>query len=172
MTRIIVNTKGEAVSPLKDTSCLELTWHKSFNEVYCHHADYKTPKQEGIDYQHYAKVNVKIRSNYIEKGKVKSSSDKEIIRYLPFKEDEEIMVIPLHSPERLDAICENGWTTLKEGKRGVAKSFPLAIEITLPALDSLQHSFDFDNEKFPFTLFENYFESLKEGDKLETVIYF
>ena len=172
MPLLILNTKGEELDRPQPGSCIEIAWHKSFNEVYCHHADYKTPKQEGIDNKHYAKVNVKIRSNYIEKGKIKSFSDKEILRFLPFKEEEDFIVIPLHSSEILDALCENGWTTLKNGKRGVAKSFPLSMEITLPALDSLQHSFDFDNEKFPHTLFENYFDSLKDGDKLETVIYF
>lgn len=173
MDTISVNTRGESIIPTSYDSCLTITWHKVFNETYCHHALFIIPKHEKqIKETDLAQLTVKMRVNIIDKGQIKSFSDKEITRFLPIKLSDDSIHIPLNSPEILDALCENGWTTMKDGKRGAAKSFPLSLSLSFPNTDKEHHIFATELGKFPFTLFEEHLTNLKDGEKIDTEIYF
>ena len=173
MDTISVNTKGGSVIPSPYDSYLTITWHKTFNEVYCHHALFIIPKQENqIKETDLAQLTVKMRVNMIDKGQIKSFFDKEITRFLPIKLKTDSIHIALNSPEILDALCENGWTTMKDGKRGAAKSYPLSLSLSFPNTDKLHHAFATELGKFPFTLFEEHLTKLKDGEKINTEIYF
>ena len=173
MNTISLNTKGETVIPTPYDSYLSIRWHKVYNEVYCHHAVFIIPLFDNkIQEDDLARLRVKMRINTIDKGQIKSFSDKEITRFLPIKIFTDSIHIPLNSPEILDALCENGWTTMKDGKRGTPKSFPLSLTLSFPNTEELHHSFEIESGKFPYTLFEEHLAKLKEGEKIDTEIYF
>ena len=132
MDSINFNTTGERIGDtLTNSPSLIITWAKAFGDVYCHHASLFIPTfVKSLFTPEIVKVSVRIRLNTIEKGEVKSFSDKTISRFLPVKFENESMLIPLNSTEILECLCENEWTTLKGGKRGAPKSFPLSISVS------------------------------------------
>ena len=80
------------------------------------------------------------------------------------------MLIPLNSTEILECLCENGWTTLKGGKRGAPKSFPLSISVSSEGINTMDYSFLSDKGQFPFTICEGIFDALNDFDKVDTKI--
>lgn len=167
------NIQGEGISVVNtNLPSLCITWAKAFNEIYCHHASLTLPLViNSLFAPEIAKVSVNVRFNTIEKGVVKNFSDKTISRYLPVKFDNQSIIIQLNSTEILDSLCENGWTTLKGGKRGAPKSFPLAISVSLEDTIVSEFPFLYESGKFPFTICETVFNSLNDSEKVETTIY-
>ena len=153
------------------TTKLRIVWGKAFDDVYCHHALLELSAiQSSLFSPEIAKVSVFVRNNMIEKGLVSSFSDSRLTRYLPVIQKSSILSIPLNSPDILDALCENGWTKLKGGERGAPKSFPLSMEIEMESYPRCEINFKYEDGKYPYTLSELYFESLSNGEKVETII--
>ena len=172
MSTVNFNTTGERISDsLTNSPSLNITWGKAFGDVYCHHASLFIPTfVESLFTPEIVKVSVRIRLNTIEKGEVKSFSDKTISRFLPVKFENQSMLIPLNSTEILECLCENGWTTLKGGKRGAPKSFPLSISVSSEGINPMDYSFLSDKGQFPFTICEGVFDALNDSDKVDTKI--
>ena len=176
MRMICYNIKGERIEvPPTATPQLLISWSRAFDEVYCHHALLKIPENliKNISEQ-IAIVSLHFRLNVIEKGEVKSFSDKTLSRFFPFKKEGNDIIIPLNSVEILEGLCENGWTTLKGGKRGAPKSFPLSISVMLEnnrEADGIVFSFMHNEGKFPFTICEYLFKDLSNYQKIDTAIF-
>lgn len=172
MSTVNFNTTGERISDsLTNSPSLNITWGKAFGDVYCHHASLFIPTfVESLFTPEIVKVSVRIRLNTIEKGEVKSFSDKTISRFLRVKFENQSMLIPLNSTEILECLCENGWTTLKGGKRGAPKSFPLSISVSSEGINTMDYSFLSDKGLFPFTICEGVFDALNDSDKVNTKI--
>lgn len=152
---------------------LQLVWGKAFDEIYCHHATLEVAyTASSLFSPELAKVSVLIRSNTIEKGKVSSFSDKKLTRYLPCAANNSSLTIPLNSTEILDALCENGWTKLKTGDRGAPKSFPLSMDVEIESELIQSLKFNHETGKYPYTLCESHFSTLKNGETIETIIDF
>lgn len=174
---IYYNIKGERINlPHSGTPQLLISWSRAFDEVYCHHALLKIPENliKNISEQ-TALVSLFFRLNTIEKGEVKSFSDKKLSRFLPFKKEGNDIIIPLNSVEILEGLCENGWTTLKGGKRGAPKSFPLSLSVMFEkngeSDDRIVFSFMHNEGKFPFTICEYLFKDLSNYQKIDTAIF-
>lgn len=174
MDSFYLNTLGESISTMSaNTPSLYITWGKAFDEIYCHHAILRFPyNSNSLFTPDLSKVSVNVRFNMIEKGVVKSSSDKLITRFLPCSIKDGFCEIPLNATETIDSLCENGWTTLKGGKRGAPKSYPLEISVSLENEEPIVLSFAHESGKFPFTFSEHLFNDLQESEKIETIIYF
>lgn len=172
MDSINFNTTGERIGDtLTNSPSLIITWAKAFGDVYCHHASLFIPTfVKSLFTPEIVKVSVRIRLNTIEKGEVKSFSDKTISRFLPVKFENQSMLIPLNSTEILECLCENEWTTLKGGKRGAPKSFPLSISVSSEGINPMDYSFLSDKGQFPFTICEGVFDDLNDSDKVDTKI--
>lgn len=167
--RILID--GQDSNLNNPTTKLRIVWGKAFNEVYCHHALLEFSSiQSTLFSPKIAKVSVLMRDNMIEKGQVSSFSESRLTRYLPVTQMSSILTIPLNSPDILDALCENGWTKLKGGERGAPKSFPLSMEIEMESYPRCEINFKHEEGKYPYTLSELYFESLSNGEKVETII--
>lgn len=155
------------------STCLEITWAKSFGEVYCHHASvWFKGSQNSLFAGNLAKVSLKLRQNMIEKGVIKSFTDKVITKYLPSRNTLDRVMVELNDPSILDALCENGWTSLKGGKRGAPKSFPLSLSVEIEGYDPVYMEFVTTKGLYPFTISEPNFPSLKDNVHLVTSIFF
>lgn len=167
------NQKGEnIIHSLDNTPFLGIVWGKAFGEIYCHHAYFSAPISNTSPSQsEYAKICVFVRQNIIEKGKITRFSDSSVSSFLKADMNSGRMNIPLNSPEILDALCENGWTSLKDGKRGAPKSFPLSFGFSINDEEMSIFNFSHETGKFPFTISEGLFSTMKEEDKIETIIF-
>ena len=108
MGMIYYNIKGELVEvPPTASPQLLISWSRAFDEVYCHHALLKIPENliKNIS-EKTAIVSLHFRLNVIEKGEIKSFSDKTLSRFLPFKKEGNDIIIPLDSVEILEGLCE------------------------------------------------------------------
>lgn len=172
MNSVIFNPLGEKIQNLSDDyPKLKIVWAKSFNNVYCHTAClYFSFIPKEIFSNEYFKVSVGIRQQIIEKGEVKSYYDQIVYSHIVGKYENGIVSIPLNSVKILDSLCENGWTSLKNGERGATKSFPLSISVELDNKKYLDFVFQHHKGKFPFTICENEINKLKNNEKLETSI--
>lgn len=172
MNSIIFDSHGEIIQDFSNTHVLKIIWAKAFNEVYCHHASLNFPFfPVGLFPDTYFKVSVKIRQQVIEKGNVKSFSDKIVSAHLEGNyNNDNTVLIPLNSVRILDGLCENEWTSLKNGERGKTKSFPLSISVENDNKKHLEFSFHHLEGKFPFTICESEFNKLSDDEKLETII--
>lgn len=167
--RVLIDGQDSYIN--NPTTKLRIVWGKAFNEVYCHHALLELSLNNLTLFSpEIAKVSVLVRNNMIEKGQVSSFSDSRLTRYLPVIQKSSILTIPLNSPDILDALCENGWTKLKGGERGAPKSFPLSMEIEMESYPPCEINFKHEEGKYPYTLSELHFESLSNGEKVETII--
>ena len=172
MKAICFNSHGETIEELfSESPALKIVWAKAFKEVYCHHASLTFPYVPAELFpSDYFKISVGVRQQTIDKGKVKNFNDKIISSHMPGIYEDGIVTVPLNSVQILDCLCENGWTSLKNGKRGATKSFPLSITVHNDNKKHLEFLFHHLESKFPFTICENEFNKLNNDEKLETVI--
>lgn len=176
MRKLCFNAKGEEIEAPVNPACeLLISWAKAFDEIYCHHAYLKLPfDANNNDLDEVAKVSLKIRLNIIENGEISSHWDKTISRFLPVKKEEDNIIVPIDSIDILDGLCENGWTTLKGGKRGAPKSFPLSISVTFEKnkdSDNTDFPFLHTEGKFPYTICEQFFNDLQNSQKIDISIF-
>lgn len=172
MDSCIFTSTGEQLPDIShDEPILNITWAKSFDQVYCHHAllsfSFVT---DGLFPNEYFRISIGIRQQTIENGKIKNFHDKKLFAHIPGKYNNGKIYIPLNSVKILDSLCENSWTSLKNGKRGATKSFPISISVNRDNKTIFDFSFHHLKEKFPFTICENEFTKLKNDEKLETLI--
>lgn len=172
MIPVIFNLDGEQIRQVPiDAPMLKIVWAMSYNEIYCHHANLTFSfVPDELFPNEYFKISVGIRRQTIEKGKVKNFYDKVITSHIPGEYINGKVSIPLNSVKILDSLCENGWTSLKNGQRGAIKSFPLSVAVYCDNKKYLDFSFHHIEDKFPFTICENEFNKLNNDEKLETII--
>lgn len=112
-------------SLFKTYPALEITWHKTQEETYCHHArlvfespDISTPIQVSI-------TTTKITSPSSKQPKISHST---INRYLPCKSENGLVYVNLDSTELVEAIelCE--YTKDSEGNNNNLVSYPSEIK--------------------------------------------
>ena len=174
MKTVFLNKYGDEVADNSIyKSRLSITWGKAFDEIYCQHSILRIPfTSSSIFLPELAKISVELRTNIIEKGVIKRSSDKTITRYLPCKHKDGYCIIELNSIEIIDSLCENGWTKLKDGNRGAPKSYPRSISVSFEEELTTQFDFDYNSNKFPFTISEVYLSMLSNNEKVKTIILF
>lgn len=172
MNTYIFDSQGNPLKEYNSNSpILNIVWAKAFDEIYCHHAYLTFSFIPGeLLFNEYFKISVGIRQQTIEKGKVKNFTDKVVSAHIPGIYNDGKITIPLNSVKILDSLCENGWTSLKNGERGTTKSFPLYISIDHDNTNPFEYSFQHSEGKFPFTICENEFNKLNNDEKLETII--
>lgn len=163
----IINKLGEKLTEhSKSQNALIITWSKAYGEVYCHNIVLAIPQAASSLFNpEITKIVVRVRTNDIEKGSIKSFSDNEVIKYLPCKIEDDIMYVPLNSSEIISVLTENIWTKLKNGSRSVLKSFPLSLTAEVDQSLICQCDFEHNGGKVPVTLSEEFINPLKDGEK-------
>lgn len=169
MESIRINTVGARVSQINSNSPkLKITWAKAFNEIYCHHASLYIPFiSDSLFSPELVKITVHVRENIIEKGGITGFVAKSISRFFPIMYENNYIKIDLKTPEILDSLCENGWTRLKSGERGLPKSFPLSIESSIDGKEPAIFDFKYELGLYPFTICENFLNDLQESQKIQ-----
>lgn len=172
MTEIVLNTSGEILeNRIMQQPCLSIAWGKAYGNVYCHHAVLSIPyESDSLFEPEIAEINVKVRMNRIENTVIKSFTDKVISFFLPCSYKDGRCIVPLNSPELIKALCENEWTKLKDGVLGAPKSHPLSISVTLESQPVTCFEFNHADGKYPYTLCEDHFKQLSNGQTIETAI--
>lgn len=150
---------------------LNITWGKAFGEIYCHHASLCIPyKNDNLFSPENIRVGVTIRTNVIEKGEIVGKSDRTIANYLPCNFSDCTLVIPLNSTPIIEGISLNSWTSLKGGKKGTHKEFPISILYQIGEEDEVVIPFNHEKAETPYIISENKFSDLQDGDKVEVSI--
>lgn len=153
---------------MEHSSIIHITWAKAFDEIYCHHASLFIPYvATSLFPPEIVCVGVTVRLNNIKKGKVISSYDRTDYCYLPCLQVEGGLSVPIDSTKLIDDLSLNIWTTLKHGKRGSLKVFPLSIFYQILGEDKITILFNHIQAKTPYLISEPEFDGMNDGDKVE-----
>lgn len=150
---------------------LSITWGKAFDEIYCHHASLSIPYHpDSLFAPEYVRIGITIRTNIIKKKKIDKSLDAQISKYLPCALSGQSLIVALNDTAIVDALCLNSWSSLKNNKRGTPKQIPVNISYSIDGIEEFVLPFDIGNNGTPYLMFEKEFESMANGDKIDTNI--
>lgn len=152
---------------------LDITWSKAYGEPYCHHASLFIPYHStSLFLPEKVYIGVTVRKNIIGKGEITKSVDKRIAYYLTCSDADGGLVVPIISPQILEALSVNSWTTLKDNVRGSKKEFPINMFYKFDDGDEVLLPFDYEHVGHPYMLIEYELENIADGEKIDSVINF
>lgn len=151
---------------------LQITWAKAFDEVYVHHASLFIPVASGSLFPpEYILFGVNKRAKILHKKKMKDI-DTRVANYLPVSQTEDGLLVQLNSSPIIEALGLNTWTFFKTGKRKQLKEFPVNLFYSIDGGEEITLPFNLKEKGTPYLLFEHKFESLSEGETIESKIEF
>lgn len=151
---------------------LDITWGKAFDEIYCSHASLFIPfVQESLfDTPELVRIGITVRYNTVKGRKIVSTFCRDFQYYLPCNQTEGGLIVKMNSSTLIDAIGLNSWTVLKYKKRGTQKEFPTRVFYTIGERGLVE--LPFTANETPYLSAEEILSTLKEGEKIDTSIYF
>lgn len=150
---------------------LSLTWAKAFGDIYCHHASLLIPyKPASIFPPQVIRIGLTIRTNMIQKGKIITHIDSTTTVYLPCELSDDGLSVALNSTAIVDGIGSDSWTSLKGGRRGTPKSYPIKLSYHIEDNDEVSYEFDTEKLRTPYLLSEENFKQLKDGEQIDVEI--
>ena len=157
---------------MQDKPSLHITWAKAFGEIYCHHATLFIPSRASLFCPETICVGITVRNNIVTKGEVTSSFDTREQNYLPCSPVDGGLEVPLNSTPIIEALSLNSWTKLKGNVRGTQKMYPLNMFYISETDGTQLLPFNTEEAVTPYMMSEHLFRSMKDGDKVESIISF
>lgn len=151
---------------------LFIVWHKTANEIYCHHAYVDVPFHvQSLFPPSSVWVTVNIQRRNFRDKEMFSYKDaiKRLLNTVSVEND--YFRIRLDNSQLIDAICLNEWTYTKLGARNKFKAFPYQLSIQFDD-ESFSWDFDYDLGLTPYLICEKAFSEIGINEKIETIIHF
>lgn len=163
----IINIKG---SPMAKPSFpyISTLWHNSLGGIYCHSAELLFKEERKVPNK-LALVNITLNIVSSLKTNPPKTYNKPVSRFLSYYREGDVIRIPLHMHETVEALVCNEWTKKKNGENNRQIAFPLKIEWTF---GNTNYSFDFNGpeKETPGILCEPLTKDLKKDEKEEIII--
>lgn len=143
---------------------LEITWHKTPKETYCHHARliFESPLEFDL-------VRVEIKTIKITSPSAiqKRVSESVITRYLPCQREDGKIVVALNSTELVDAIGLCDFTKNAKGTKYSLVRYPASISFYYA---DEEQTYSFKAELPPILISKTPLDSINIGDKVNVHI--